>query len=137
MANQIGKQIIEEGPRNAVVKLTGVLTDGDVSLISVVAPTDFSNNDVRVVLTGFRVDEILYSLSGNLEATLYWNGNSPQVISPVARSGKIDVAGDGGFLPDQLASGYDGSINLVTTGFAAGTTQTYSVTLRLVKLYTV
>lgn len=137
MSNQLGKQIIEEGPRNAVVKLTGVLTNSDVTLNPAISPSDFKNNDVRMTLTGFRVDEVLYSLSGNLEATLYWGGNTMQVITPVARSGKIDVAGDGGFLPDQTASGFDGSIDLITTGFAAGTTQTYSVTLRLVKLYKV
>ena len=136
MSNSTDKRIIEEGWRNAVVKLTGVLTDADVSLVSIIAPSDFSNNDtIAGTLSGFRVDAIIYSLSGNLEGRLYWNGGTPELITPFARSGKIDVTGDGGFLPDTTNSGYDGSLNFSTAGFQVGTTQVYSVTLRLIKLY--
>lgn len=137
MSNVLDKQIVEEGPRNAVVKLTGVLDTSDATIVRAIQLSDFSNNDTLVNLVGLRVDAIIYSISGGMEGRLEWNGNTPQVISPVARSGKIDVTGDGGFLPNQLASGYDGSINFRTSGYLAGSTQTYSVTLRLVKLYKV
>ena len=135
MATVVDKQIVEEGPRNAVVKLTGALTDANVSEVSVVKPTDFSNNDRWQVLSGFRVDAVMYSIGQGIEVVLSWNSNSPQQIAPLAGRGKIDATGDGGFLPNTLLTGYDGSINLVTTGFQAGTTQNFTIFLRLVKLY--
>lgn len=135
MATVLDKQIIEEGPRNAVVKLTGIVQDGDVHLHPAIQLSDFSNNDIGMRLVGLRVDAVMYSMGQVLDAVLSWNANSPQQITPLAKSGKLDATGDGGFLPDQLRSGYDGNINLDTSNFPPGTTQNYTIFLRLVKLY--
>lgn len=135
MGNIVEKQIVEEGPRNAVVKITGVLDTSDINEVSVIKPLDFSNNDPRAVLKGFRVDTVLYSIGQALDLVLSWNGATPQQITPLARSGKIDVHCDGGFLPDETRTGYDGSLNLVSNGYPAGTIQNFTLTLRLVKLY--
>lgn len=135
--NTLTKQIVEEGPRNAVVKLAGVLTTSDVisGQLSVLL-SDFSNNDVIAgPLTGLRVDTILYSMGVQIDVVLQWRGNTPQLIAPLSRTGKLDVSGDGGFLPDRNLSGRDGGIDLLTSGYPSGTTQNFTITLRLVKLY--
>lgn len=135
--NTLTKSVVEEGQRNAVVKLAGVLTASDVAAgqLSVLL-SDFSNNDpIAGPLTGLRVDAILYSMGVQVDAVLQWRGNTPQLIAPLSRSGKIDVTGDGGFLPDRNLSGRDGGIDLITSGYPSGTTQNFTVTLRLVKLY--
>jgi hypothetical protein len=138
VANLLDKQIIEEGPRNAVVKLTGVLKDSDVPYGQLgVDLSDFINNDTGVRLTGLRVDAIIYALGPSLNAVLAWNGNSPQTIAPLARSGKLDATGDGGFLPDQNRSGFNGGIGMSTSGFPPGSTQDFTIFLRLIKLYKV
>src|SRR5690349_15987717 len=137
MANSVERQIVEEGPRNAVVKVTGVLDTSDINLVSFIKKSDFSNNDRGMNLSGFRLDAVLYSIGQVLDIALYWNSNSPQQIVPLARAGKIDATGDGGFIPDSGRSGYDGSINIKSTGFPAGTVQNFTLLLRLVKLYTV
>lgn len=136
MANALDKQIIEEGWRNIVVKLTGVLDSGDAVEMQVIKPLDFLNNDnIAGRLVGFRVDHVTYSIGDQLEVQLEWNANTPQQIVPLAGRGKIDVSDDGGFIPDMLRSGYDGSINLRTTGYIPGSTQNFTVFMRLVKLY--
>ena len=137
MANILERQIIEEGPRNAVVKLTGVLDSSDVSETPAIQLTDFSNNDASCgPLAGLRVDAVMYSMGLNIDILLSWNSNSPQQIMPLAGRGKIDVSGDGGMIPDMLRSGYNGAINLVTTGFSAlQPPQNFTILLRLVKLY--
>lgn len=138
MANQVEKQIIEEGPRNAVVKVTGVLDTSDINLVSFISATDFSNNDAHGLrLVGFRLDAVIYSVGQVLDIILAWNGSVPQLIVPLARSGKIDATADGGFVPDQTKGGYDGSINISSKQFPAGTTQVFSLLIRLVKLYKV
>ena len=135
MANLIERQIVQEGPRNAIVKVAMVLDTIDVNLVSFIKPSDFSNNDVRMTLTGFRVDEVIYSLGQVIDVALSWNGSVPQLILPLARSGKVDAWADGGFVPDKTRDGYDGSINIKTTGYPAGTVQNLSLLIRLIKLY--
>lgn len=141
MANFTDTHIMEEGPRNAIVKLTGVLDTNNVQLPSVIALTDFTNNDHQLTPTGFRVNYIEYSISGGLEVALWWHGNAiglGQIILPLAGRGKIDAQNYGGFNPDPNSpshAGYDGSIDLTTTGFVAGTTSIYTIIVELVKQY--
>lgn len=137
MANQTDLQLIEEGPRNAHIRLAGVLTDSDINLVSVIPLSMFLNNETRMTLVGLRVNELNFSVSEPLKAALYWNGGTPQLIAALAQSEELTFERVGGLLPDQLRTGYDGSINLKTFGFIPGTVQTYSVLLRLVKLYRV
>jgi hypothetical protein len=135
MANVTDYQITEEGPRNAVIKLTGVLDTSDVYLRPAIALSMFNSNEPNARLVGLRVDLIEFSLGGNLEALLEWQAATPQQIYNISRSGKIFAYGYGGFVPDQLRSGYTGDINLKTTGQTPGSTQVYTIVLELVKLY--
>lgn len=137
MANSLEIQITEEGPRNAVVKLTGVLDTGDAIEVPAISVTDFTNNDTNLVLTGFRVDLIEWSMSDGLEINLFWNALTPQQIYQIAGRGRIFAQNYGGFVPDRTREGYDGSINLISTGFASGSIQNFTVILELVKLYRV
>lgn len=136
MPNILDRQIVEEGPRNAVVKLTGVLDTSDASEVSCIQLGDFINNDpVGIPLIGFRVDHITFAIGNGLEVQIAWNGLNPQQIAPLAGRGKIDSTDDGGFIPDMTREGYDGSINLTTTGYQPNSVQNFTVFLRLVKLY--
>ena len=136
MSNILDKQILEEGPRNAVVKLTGVLDSSNMTEAPAIRLSDFINNDAAAgTLIGLRVDAVMYSMGMNIDLLLSWNGATPQQIMPLAGRGKIDVTGDGGMIPNMLNSGYDGSINLYSTGFVPGTVQNFTILLRLVKLY--
>lgn len=137
MANLVEKQVVEEGYRNAVVKVAGVLDTIDINMVSFISPSDFTNNDPRLKLTGFRLDHATYSLGQVIDLTLAWNGTVPQLIISLARSGRVDATDDGGFIPDTTRAGYDGSLNVKTTGYVAGSVQNLSLLLRLVKLYAV
>ena len=137
MAQTIEKQVVEEGYRNAVVKVTGVMDTSDINLVSYIKPLDFTNNDPTARITGLRVDAVMYSLGQVIDVVLYWNSDSPQQILPLARSGKIDAWGEGGFIPDTTRSGYDGSINIKSSGYPPGTVQNITLLIHLVKLYAV
>ncbi len=133
MANATVKKILQEGPRNAVVKLTGLLDTSDVTLISAIALTDFTNNDPNLVLTGFRVDVIEYSMSDNAKVNLYWNATAPEPIALLAGRFRFNSRCYGGNTPTTANPGYDGTINLITLGWTVSTN--YTVILELVKLY--
>ena len=143
MANALDIQITEEGPRNAVVKLTGVLDSSNISETPAISLLDFTDNDERAKLVGFRVDLIEYVIGPGIEVQLEWNGLVPQQIFPLAGRGRISAFNYGGFLPDRTRAGYDGAINLKTRNFTAGVddlnqpiVQNFTVVLELVKLYT-
>ncbi len=137
MANSFGIKILQEGPRNAIVKLTGILDSGDITATSVIALSDFHNNDQQLYLTGFRIDFIEYSMSGGMEINLFWNSNNPEQITPLAGRSRFGGRNYGGITPDSTRAGYDGSINMVTSGTPAGTTNNFTIILELVKLYNV
>jgi hypothetical protein len=135
MANQMDMQITEEGPRNAVVKFTGVLDTSDIQERPAVNIMDFKDNDERLTLVGFRVDLLEYVIGQGIEIQLEWDSNVPQQIFPLSGRGRIAATNYGGFVPDRNRSGYTGNINLITTGFLPGVPQNFTIILELVKLY--
>ena len=144
MSNKLDIQITEEGPRNAVVKLTGVLDTSNIDENPAIALQDFLTNEERCTLVGFRVDLIEYSIGAGIEVILEWNSNTPQQIFPLSGRGRIVATNYGGFVPNRTLTGYDGSINLHTKNFIPGidgqgnsTTQLFTVILELIKIYTV
>ena len=74
-------------------------------------------------------------MSNGIEMLLEWNSLSPQQITPIAGRGRIHAAGYGGMIPNSSKTGYDGNINLKSSGFTVGTVQNFSIMLELVKLY--
>ena len=135
--NTLDKRIVEEGHRNAIVRLTGVLGISDANWGQAITLTDFVNNDtIAGRLSGLRVDTIDYACGDALRVGLYWDSASPQVIALLSQSDVLKAKKAGGLLPDQTLSAYTGSINLVTSGYPAGTTQGFTILLYMVKLYT-
>lgn len=138
MANILDKTIVLDGWKNVTVKLTGVLDTSDISETPAIALTDLSSTNPLRVFVGLRIDRVEYSIGNGIEITLSWNGNIPQIILPLAGRGYQDYALSGGIIPDRTRLGFDGSINLYTTGFnlqAVGK-QNFSIQLEMIKLYT-
>lgn len=137
MANVIEKQILEEGFRNAVVKISGVLDSSDETRNEFIQLRDFTNNEQRMKLVGLRVDHIDYSLGQVIDVSLTWNADSPQQIAPLSKSGKMNFSDDGGLIPDMNRSGFTGGINFAATGWGTGggAKQNFTILLRFVKLY--
>lgn len=136
MANKVERQILLDGPRNAIVKLTGVLDTTDVAETPAFALLDFQNNDPALKFVGFRPERVEYSIGSGIEILLEWNSANPQQITPLAGRGKIDGSWHGGWAPDRTRAGYDGSINLKTSGFMTGK-QNFALTIEMAKVYTV
>lgn len=136
MANATAKRIVLDGPRNAVVELTGILDTSNAGITPAIQKSDFTNNDVRMTLTGFRVDEIQYSITDQLVVNLFWNATADRLIAALAGRGKQCYQFAGGLQPVPADAGYDGNIDLTTTGWASGI-QTYTLFIKLIKLYSV
>lgn len=128
MAGTLTTQILEDGPRNSIVKVTYIsnTTTGDLAQQVVIDPASFSP-----VPTQFRIDGIWFSISDQLEVQLLWDATTPVLIVPLAGRGKQFYKQFGG-LQNNAGAGKNGKIDMLTTGWASGT-QIFEIILWLVK----
>lgn len=132
------RKILEDGWRNAVVQVTGVLDTADITLDSFIQLSDLTNNDLRAgSLVGLRVDCIEYSIGDGLQFTLYWQSTANELIASLAGRGKLKYYRAGGLQPNQSAIGYSGNILYSSTGFNTQGVppQNFSILVSFVKLY--
>jgi hypothetical protein len=137
MANQVDARILEEGHRNATVRITAFMDTSDVSLTPAFAVTSFVANDPnQSKLLGFRVDWLQYAVDPDIVVRLYWNAAAPQLIATLADSNDLIFKKGSGLLPaNMLAAGFDGSINCSTAGYSAGANTGFTCIMTLTKLY--
>lgn len=138
MANSTLKLITLDGWRNAVVQLAGVLDTADVT--DTIALSAFTNNEQNKTLNAFRINKLRFAVDPNLGLSLFWNATTPILIVGLAGTGKLDYSKTGGLLPNQAATGFNGTINFATNGYSTrvtpGTKANYSLEIEMVKLYT-
>jgi hypothetical protein len=109
-------------------------------LTPAVSLTDFTNNDTaNLRFVGFRLDHLWHSIGDGLEVKIAWAGQNDELITAIAGRGRESFEMDGGITPNQSNPGYNGNINLYTTGFGlqagAQPIQNFSIELVMVKLY--
>jgi hypothetical protein len=124
--NAYTSQVLEDGARNYIIKLTAVLDTADQPLTTVITPSDCT----KYIPTRFRIDHIDFTISDQLELQLWWEGTPDAIILPMAGRNKFNYNDLGGL--QNNASSPTGGIRIKTTGYATGT-QVYSVLIWLVK----
>lgn len=127
MANSVAVQIMEDGARNAIVKLDGILDTSNEAVVTKITPASFSP-----LPTQFRIDKIRYTVSSQLVVQLQWHATANVVAYALAQGMEDLEFQDVGGLQNNSGAGKNGAIDLVTTGWTSGT-QTYSIVLWLVK----
>jgi hypothetical protein len=131
MANSFTTQILEEGQRNAIVKLTAVLDTSDLAITTAIDVTTLNQAGIGFTPTQVRIDHIDYSISDQLEVQLLWGATTDVVILPLAGRGRLMFWNFGG-LTNNSGAGKTGNIKVKTTGWTSGT-QVFSVVLEMVK----
>ncbi|MGH7744177.1 MAG: hypothetical protein ACREQ5_05070 [Candidatus Dormibacteria bacterium] len=124
-------QIIQEGPRNAIVKLTGNLSTANLPLTTAVDVTTLNQGGTGPTPTSVRIDHIDYSISDQLEVQLQWHATTNLDLLPLAGRGRMSFWNFGG-LQNNAGAGKNGNIDILTSGWASGT-QVFSIVLELVK----
>jgi len=131
MANSVVTQVIIDGPRNAIVKITGVLDTSDVAVQTAIAMSSLNQSNTGPTPDQCRIDEIEYSVSDQLVVILEWHATTNVVIAPLAGRGEFEAKEFGG-LQNNAGAGKNGTIDIRTTGYASNT-QTFTILLYLVK----
>lgn len=131
MANSFVKQTLQEGPRNAIVKLTAVLDTSDLGQTTAIDLTTLTQGGTGYTPQAVRIDHLDYSISDQLEVQLLWDAATPVVIMPLAGRGRLCFSNFGG-LQNNAGTGKTGNILIKTTGWSSGT-QVFSIIVEMVK----
>lgn len=127
MANAYTSQVLLDGDRNYVIKLTGVLDTSDEPLTTVVDVSTMSPVPTRV-----RIDKLDIAISDQITVELYWDANTPVLITSLTAFTDVKKFKHIGGLQNNAGVGINGNIKLQTQGWASGV-QTYSLVLWCVK----
>lgn len=123
MADAVSTQVLSDGPRRIIVKLTNISDGTGESAVKKVDASDYS-------ATSFRLERIDYATSG-MAVRLLWDATTDTHLWTVP----ADVMGSTCFDPpitSDAGSGVTGDLNLTTIGHTSG--DTYSLVLHLQKL---
>ena len=132
MANVTSIQTLQDGPRNVIIKATGILDTSDVSLATLVDPALLSTLDGQStgpLPTRLIIDKISYNVESALAVNLYWDATSDVLITSLVSSGdEVDAKSSGGIYNTE-AAGVTGKILYSTTGWSGGAVLSYTVVL--------
>lgn len=131
MANSFTTQILEEGARNVVIKLVGVLDTSDLALTTAVDVSTLTCNSTRPAPTQVRIDTLEYDMSDQISVQLLWDATTDVVAVALAGRGEYYGKKFSG-LQNNAGAGKTGNILIKTTGWAAGV-QTFTLVLEMVK----
>ena len=131
MANVYTTQIISDGPRNAIVKITGILDTSNQAQTLAVDVSTLTEGGTQLKPKSVCIHHIDYSLTDQLEVQLSWDATAQVTILPLAGRGRMSFKDFGG-LQNNAGAGKTGSINILTTGWTSGI-QVFTVVLEMVK----
>jgi hypothetical protein len=131
MANLFAVQTLLDGPRNVVVKVTGVLDTSDLASTTVIDPATLSAIGAFGTLpTKVRIDMIEYNIEDTLSVNLFWDATVPVLTGEFVGRGSQKYNHFGGLL-NNAGAGVTGKITATTTttGTAISATNILSFTL--------
>lgn len=138
MANSFNTQILRDGDRNFVVRVTGEI---DMSAPGDIAPTALTNiATMNPPCLALRVDRVKYSLPHGcpLDIQLLWQATTNVIFWGMAGGDDGEFSNFGG-LTNNAGAGVTGNILFATTGATGQTAQagnfwTFAVIVECVKL---
>lgn len=118
MANSVTIQILQDGPRNTIIKVEGVLDTSDLASTVIADPAvlqsiDFAN---KVKAAKLRLLECSYSIEDALSVNLFWDATTPVRIGELVGRAEFKSKSYGGFL-NNAGAGVTGKITMTTEGW--------------------
>ena len=133
MADALTSQVIEDGPRNAVLKFTNVSDGTGQSLATLVDVSTLSSDPMTgQVCNGVVLQSIIYSCVG-MGVELFYDASTNMPLLNLLQdfSDQLDFGPTG--IPNNAGSGKTGDILVTTSG--ASSNDTYFLMLTLTKTY--
>jgi len=129
MADRVDSRVMEDGPRNFIVRLTNVSDDTGESAVTKVDASAHMGPDQKPGLApvSFVVESIDYSIQGFTNVELFFDADTDDELAVLAGQGYIPYYPG---LADPRSTGFTGDIKLTTRGAVSGASYTITLTLR-------
>ena len=138
MADAVTSQTLADGDKIAVVKFTNLSDGSGESSVKKVDVSALATNSAGAACAHVTINQIWYDIGG-MRVSLEWNATTNVVAAVLGGSaaagpgsGHMDFRSFGG-VKNTLASGYDGDIDLTTSGHT--NLDHYTIVLELSKNY--
>ena len=131
MANVTAVQTLEDGPRNVVLKMTGLL-DGsaDISGVTLVDPATLGvlqpGRPGSPKATKLYLTEVDFMIQDALAVDLYWDATTPVLIDSLTGRGGNDYRRFGG-LSNNAGAGVNGKITVTSVGATGGAAKQFTI----------
>jgi hypothetical protein len=134
MANELTIQTILDGPRNAIIKVSGTLDSSDLAQQVLLDPATLGgiNNTGLVKAAKLRLQRLTHNIEDGLTVDLWWDATTPVRIEGIEGRGHQNYDRFGG-LTNIAGAGVTGKILIATQGWATGSILSFSLLLELVK----
>lgn len=142
MANVYTTQLLEDGPRNAIIKVTGLIDTADEPYTIILNPASLSSmtTDGYNPPQNFMMRQMVYNIEDGFQVRLWWDDASSVAGSSVGNAALIESLTGRGFFTFERsifirnnAPIPTGKVGLSTSGMQSGTPLSYSITLWMVK----
>lgn len=124
MANVTSIQILEDGDRNVVAKLTGKLDTSNVSLTTLLDPATLADVNASTLspqkATTLAIESVTFDIQDGLVVGLYWDATTDVPIWYFSGRDKMNMEFTT-FLQNNAGTGKTGKILFDTSGYTSGT----------------
>jgi hypothetical protein len=135
MANVTSIQILEDGDRNVIAKLTGKLDTGNVSLTTLLDPATLASVNASTMnpqkATSLAIESVVFDIQDGCVVGLYWDADVDVPIWYFSGRDKMNMEFTG-FLQNNAGTGKTGKILYDTAGYTSGT-QYFTMVVQCIK----
>ena len=134
MANEVTTQILQDGPRNVVIKGSGVLDTSDLAQTVLIDPALLAgiDNTGGVKAAKLILNRVIFNVEPGLAVNMWWDATTPVRIEDLTGQGHKEFKLFGG-LTNNGGAGVTGKVLYATQGWSIGTILSYTFTLEFVK----
>lgn len=133
MPNSVDIQILNDGPANVTLKVSGELTVSDLAQQVLVDPAllGYMQPNLMLKASRLRITRINFDVEDGLALNLLWDAPTPVQIWSCTGRGEVKAKEFGGLTNDAISP--TGKILISTQGWATGSTSSFNLVLELRK----
>lgn len=130
MANFVNPVVIQDGARNCIINIEGILDTSDLTNYAVIDPALLWPIDLGYPAQILKIKRVQYKVEPLLEVRLLWDATVPTNAAVYTGSGHDEYTQQ---FPNTAGVGRTGKILITTQGWTGGSILSFNLTLELVK----
>jgi hypothetical protein len=132
MVNSVTTQVINDGSRNYIIKVVGIVNASNVAPFAVVNVATIGLMDINLQPNRVRIERIVGDSDPGLDVILQWDATAPVNIYSFNGHGHDEYERTGG-LSNNAGAGITGNVLLSTSGWTTGASLNFTLVIECTK----